>query len=86
MARFWIQTCRDSGFKIEIDGIRDSDLDLQDPIKGYLRKLPINPSTPEFSLLTQQDGFFPFFGEHTSYDSLGLSLGSVLQWADPSHL
>ncbi len=29
--RFIFQACRDSGFKFEIDGIRDSDLGLQGP-------------------------------------------------------
>ena len=29
--RFIFQTCRDSGFKFETDGIQDSDLGLQGP-------------------------------------------------------
>ena len=32
--RFIFQTCRDSGFKFETDGIQDSDLGLQGPTYG----------------------------------------------------
>ena len=32
--RFIFQTCRDSGFKFEIDGIQDSDLGSQGPNNG----------------------------------------------------
>ena len=36
--RFIFQTCRDSGFKFEIDGIQDSDLGLQGPYNPLMCK------------------------------------------------
>ena len=66
--RFIFQTCRDSGFKIEIDAIQDSDLGLQVPIICLFVHLYIRSAYNFFS------PFFLHWVGHLSF----------LQWLCPT--